>query len=148
MNCRQRWIGAALSLAVLLGATRLAVAQVDRGTITGTVVDASGGLIAGASVKAVHVATNFERTVTTSPVGTYTIPQLQVGAYVVIITGYASLDSAIQARLAGNSQGSLSLQFVARGAGTKEQKEIRNNATVTVGKATIAMRRMEQAKMT
>ena len=33
-----------------------------------------------------HVATNFERVVTTSAEGTYTIPQLNVGAYVVIIT--------------------------------------------------------------
>ena len=40
----------------------------------------------GATVKAVHVATNFERTVTTSADGAYTIPQLPVGAYVVIVT--------------------------------------------------------------
>ena len=43
-------------------------------------------VVPGATVKAVHVATNFERTVTTSAEGAYTIPQLPVGAYVVIVT--------------------------------------------------------------
>ena len=73
----------ALILAVL-GAP--AAAQTDRGTITGVVVDSSGGLVAGAAVKAIHVGTNFERSATTSPQGTYTIPQLPVGAYIVTIT--------------------------------------------------------------
>ena len=63
-----------------------AYAQADRGTITGQVTDQSAAIISGASVKAVHVATNFERTVTTSKEGSYTIPQLPVGGYVVIVT--------------------------------------------------------------
>src|SRR5688572_25945178 len=71
---------------ICLGTAAVSVAQVDRGTLTGTVTDGSGGVVPGATVKAVHVATNFERSVTTSPQGTYTIPQLPVGAYVVVIT--------------------------------------------------------------
>ena len=43
-------------------------------------------LVAGAAVKAIHVGTNTSASVTTSPQGTYTIPQLPVGAYVVTIT--------------------------------------------------------------
>lgn len=84
-----RWtrvIKAALTVVLLLGAASHAGAQVDRGTITGVVVDSTGGLVGAASVEAVHVSTNFKRTVTTSDQGTYTIPQLQVGEYVVIIT--------------------------------------------------------------
>jgi hypothetical protein len=69
-----------------LGTATASWAQVDRGTLTGIVADSSGGLVPGAQVKAVHVATNFERTVTTSDQGSYTIPQLPVGAYVVIIS--------------------------------------------------------------
>ena len=75
-----------LAIVSFLSAASSAAAQADRGTITGTVTDSSGGVVANASVKAVHVATNFERTVTTSDQGTYTIPQLQVGAYVVVVT--------------------------------------------------------------
>ena len=48
--------------------------------------DQSDAIIPGASVKAVHVATNFERQVTTSNEGSYTITQLPVGSYVVIVT--------------------------------------------------------------
>ena len=61
-------------------------AQTDRGTLTGTVKDSTGAVVPAATVKAVHVATNFERTVTTSAEGDYTITQLPVGAYVVILT--------------------------------------------------------------
>ena len=75
-----------LAVASLLTLSQSAYAQADRGTITGQVTDQSGAIITGASVKAVHVATNFERTVTTSKEGSYTIPQLPVGGYVVIVT--------------------------------------------------------------
>jgi hypothetical protein len=42
--------------------------------------------VPGARVKAIHVATNFERSVTTSDRGSYTIPQLPVGNYILTIT--------------------------------------------------------------
>ena len=76
---------------ILVGASFFAMAtaafaQADRGTITGQVTDQSAAIITGASVKAVHVATNFERQVKTSGEGSYTIPQLPVGGYVVIVT--------------------------------------------------------------
>ncbi len=76
----------ALAFALILNTTSPATAQTDRGTITGSVVDSSGGAVAKASVKAIHVATNFERTATTSEQGTYTIPQLQVGMYTILVT--------------------------------------------------------------
>jgi hypothetical protein len=56
------------------------------------------------------------------------------------------LDAAVQAALSRADQTSLSLQFVARGAGMKEPQTIRSNATVTIGKASIVTRRLEQAK--
>ncbi len=85
MLSRTRAVRVALIVSMLGAAAGPARAQADRGTITGAVVDSSGGVVVGASVKAVHVGTNFERVVTTSPQGTYTIPQLPVGAYVVVI---------------------------------------------------------------
>src|SRR5688572_10543655 len=75
-----------LAVVSLLAIAATAHAQTDRGTITGQVTDQSAAIIAGATVKAVHVATNFERQVTTSNEGSYTIPQLPVGGYVVIVT--------------------------------------------------------------
>ena len=75
-----------LSLVSLFALGATAHAQTDRGTITGQVTDQSAAIIGGATVKAVHVATNFERQVTTSSEGSYTIPQLPVGGYVVIVS--------------------------------------------------------------
>lgn len=74
-----------LALAVLAIATAVN-AQTDRGTITGQVTDQQSAIIPNATVKAVHIATNFERQVTTSHEGSYTIPQLPVGGYVIIVT--------------------------------------------------------------
>jgi hypothetical protein len=83
---RRYWIRLVCAMGLCLASAALATAQTDRGAITGTVSDSSGAVVPGVSVKAVHVATNFERTVTTSHEGSYTIPQLPVGAYVVILT--------------------------------------------------------------
>ena len=83
---RARSIRAGMLFVSLLSIAIPAYAQTDRGTITGQVTDQSAAIIGGATVKAVHVATNFERQVTTSNEGTYTIPQLPVGGYVVVVT--------------------------------------------------------------
>jgi len=81
-----RTLVCAAVLALVSSSPSLVEAQADRGTITGTVVDVSGAVVPNAEVKALHVATGSERVASTSPQGTYTIPQLQVGAYVVVIT--------------------------------------------------------------
>lgn len=75
-----------LALVSLVASVCIAYAQTDRGTITGQVTDQSAAIIPSASVKAIHVATNFERQVTTSNEGSYTITQLPVGSYVIVVT--------------------------------------------------------------
>ncbi|MEW5974192.1 MAG: TonB-dependent receptor [Acidobacteriota bacterium] len=75
-------IGTALLL--LWSASRLQ-AQTDRGTITGTVSDSTGAVIAGARVVAANTATGLEFPTITSQAGVYTIPQLTVGLYRVSI---------------------------------------------------------------
>ncbi len=54
--------------------------------IRGTVTDASGAAIADATVKIVNVATNLERALTTSDVGTFDAPELPPGIYNVTVT--------------------------------------------------------------
>ena len=55
------------------------------GSITGTVTDASGAGIAGATVTVRQVETNAARIVTTSDIGSYTVTQLAPGNYSVKI---------------------------------------------------------------
>src|SRR2546423_820710 len=56
------------------------------GSITGTVTDPSGAIVAGANVVAKNNGTGQELTATTSDDGVFTIPQTPPGTYTVTIT--------------------------------------------------------------
>jgi Carboxypeptidase regulatory-like domain len=58
-----------------------AYAQLDRGTISGTVLDPSGGAIPGATVTITAAGTNVSYTVETNEHGQYNMPNLPIGAY-------------------------------------------------------------------
>ena len=61
-------------------------AQTFRGTILGTVTDASGAVVAGAKVTVKNTGTGLERTTETSADGSYSVPELPIGTYSVTIT--------------------------------------------------------------
>ena len=60
-----------------------AVAQTDRGSLTGRVTDPNGAGVANAKVTATNLNTNETREVTTSDEGNYTIPELKPDPYKV-----------------------------------------------------------------
>lgn len=62
-----------------------AQAQTFRGTILGTVTDASGGAVPGATVTIKNLDTGLTRTVTTSDDGSYAVPELPIGNYSVTV---------------------------------------------------------------
>ncbi len=57
------------------------LAQSDRGTITGTVQDATGAVVPGAKLTLTNTQTGVTFTIPTNDVGDYTVPQLQPGVY-------------------------------------------------------------------
>jgi len=61
-------------------------AQTDRGTITGTVSDPAGAVIAAAPIEAKSVTTGAVYQTASSATGNYTIAQLPAGAYQLTIT--------------------------------------------------------------
>src|SRR5215831_7169412 len=75
-----------MTMAFLLLATATLVAQTFRGTILGTVTDASDAVIAGAKVTVKNPATGLERATQTSADGSYSIPELPLGTYTVTIS--------------------------------------------------------------
>jgi hypothetical protein len=63
-----------------------AFAQSDRGTITGTISDPAGAVVANASVEARNTQTGATYPVASSATGNYTIPELPAGTYELSIT--------------------------------------------------------------
>src|ERR1700733_13908864 len=61
-------------------------AQGDRGTITGTVADPAGAVIANATVEAKNVQTGSNFPAVTTDTGNYTIAQVPTGTYEVEVT--------------------------------------------------------------
>src|SRR4029077_19123584 len=57
----------------------------DRGTITGTVSDSSGGVVANAAVDATNTESGAVYRATTTPTGNYTIAQVATGNYEVTV---------------------------------------------------------------
>src|SRR5579862_6554891 len=67
----------------LLLITSLAYAQVDRGTIAGTVTDPHEALIGGATVVITNIATGQAERLTTNDAGAYVANTLLIGRYSV-----------------------------------------------------------------
>src|SRR5215211_7234736 len=63
-----------------------ASAQTSRGTVTGTVTDPNGAVIAGAEVTLISVQTKLSRTTTSNSEGIYRLEAVDSGTYSVKIT--------------------------------------------------------------
>ncbi|SFS03979.1 Carboxypeptidase regulatory-like domain-containing protein [Granulicella pectinivorans] len=94
-----RWVVVALVACLF---TAGAVAQVaGAGNIQGTVTDATGAVIPGATVVATEASTHVAHTAVTDAVGVYTFPNLVVGSYSISITatgfqGYTSTGNVLE----------------------------------------------------
>jgi Carboxypeptidase regulatory-like domain len=72
-------------LLLLIGCT-LSVAQTITGSITGTVIDAGGAVVTGATVTASNVATGVSVPTQTNGTGVYSLKFLPIGQYTVAVT--------------------------------------------------------------
>ena len=79
----ERWVLGALFVVSMLGFASTASAQFDRGTISGTIKDASGGVVPGVTVTATSVQTQTQTVAVTDATGYYTFPNLRPGQYVL-----------------------------------------------------------------
>ena len=78
-------VAGALLLFVILAA-QSAFAQQGRGTISGTITDASGQVIPGANVTLTSVGTGLNFTATANDEGYYVFPALPVGGYALSVS--------------------------------------------------------------
>jgi len=72
-------------LGILMMTASVAWAQISTGSLSGTVTDPGGLVIAGAKVTATHVPTSRDYETVTSEAGLYVFPSLDVGPYTVTI---------------------------------------------------------------
>ena len=76
-----------LSTALILLVVALSLsAQTDRGTITGTIIDPAGAVVANAAIQARNTETGSVYQVASSATGNYTIPNLPTGMYELTVT--------------------------------------------------------------
>ncbi len=90
-SCRttSSWMLSCLGLFLLVfcaGTDSLHAQAIGSGQIQGTITDPSGSAVPGATVEAVQQESQLRRTVTTSPDGGYSLPDLPVGPYQLNVT--------------------------------------------------------------
>jgi hypothetical protein len=95
---RNRLAYAMLALAVAVVFSSPVHSQVSGATLTGTVMDASGAVIANANVSIRDTATGVTRDVTTDSSGVYSAPNLQPGIYDVTVVA-PGFSTSVQAGL-------------------------------------------------
>jgi carboxypeptidase family protein len=79
------WVLAAVCVFVV-GTSNVCLAQTDTARLQGTVTDAQGAAIAGASVTVTNTGTDRQSTVTSNELGYYSVPALPPGNYRVEVT--------------------------------------------------------------
>jgi hypothetical protein len=73
-------------MVAIFGSLGVAHAQIDTGSISGTIKDQSGAVIANASVTVVNAGSSTAVTTKTNSGGLYDVPNLKGGAYTVTVT--------------------------------------------------------------
>jgi outer membrane receptor protein involved in Fe transport len=99
------FLGFILAVAFLGFQCTSALAQRDAGSISGTVKDASGAVVAGASVAAKNLGTSAERTAESGEAGQFNIPGLNPGIYEVTVTsaGFAAFKGRVEVTVGGHT---------------------------------------------
>jgi hypothetical protein len=106
-----------------------AFAQSDRGTITGTVADPGGAVVAGAAIEARNTATGAVYPVASSATGNYTIAQLPAGAYDLTVT-VAGFKKFIRAGLTVEVAGTLRVDAALEVGAANESVTVTEAATL------------------
>jgi hypothetical protein len=95
VSLRVRWL---VVLVAVLGLSRPVAAQKTTGDITGSVSDATGGVLPGVTVTALCSGTGFTRAATTDSQGGFSLPELPVCVYklTVELPGFKSVSREVQ----------------------------------------------------
>jgi hypothetical protein len=127
----------------------VALAQLETGTVTGTVTDPTGAVVPNAAITITNTATNQSRNGTSSSGGEYVITNLTPGAYVVKVnaTGFALFQQrvdvmvgskvSVDARLAVGKGAGTVVEVTAAAAGTEVDTQSQTLGTTVTPTAVI-----------
>ena len=128
------WLAIGFCIAFISMTSIGTIAQdITSGTIQGTISDEQGAVVAGATVEARNVDTNFTRSFTTDEDGRFTLLSLPPGRYVVSVTkaGFAKLNQENVEITVGRQ---LSLNLTLRVSGVSGEVTITSTPTIDTAK--------------
>jgi hypothetical protein len=126
-----------------VGVATTAFAQFDRGTISGTVKDAQGGIVPGATVTVTSLQTQQSNTTVTDGSGFYTFPNLAAGRYelVVELSGFKKVN---RSNIQLDAAGAVKLDFTLETGALTE--EVTVTAETSALQTQVAVRKSVEAK--
>ena len=139
-----------LALVGILVFPALSDAQITRGAVSGTVRDASGAAVPGASVTVTNMDTNISRTAVSDAVGFFRVPALEPGRYQVRaeLSGFSTVEYK-DIRLVSASEVTVNPELKVAGVGEAitvvgraEAIEL-NKTSATIGTTTMARQVVE-----
>ncbi len=142
-NCHAARRGFAMAMAVLLGTVGPAYAQLDRGAISGTVKDAQGAVVPGATITALSKQTGEARATVTNATGFYTLPNLPPGRYDVTAE-LEGFKKATHADVQLDAGGAIRIDAVLETGAITE--EVTVTAESTILQTDVAVRKTVEAK--
>ena len=135
----------ALALVGFLAFPALSAAQITRGAVSGTVRDATGAVVPGASVTVTNMDTNISRSAVTDAQGFFRVPALEPGRYAVKaeLSGFSTVEFK-DVRLVSASEVTINPELKVAGVGEAltvvgraEAIEL-NKTSGTIGTTTLA----------
>src|SRR5580704_13280965 len=125
----KRWVGTLGVVCALIWSASAALAQVDTGTILGTVKDATSAVIPDARVTIVNQGTGETVTSTTRSDGTYIVTPLKIGSYRISVE-HAGFKKAENAAFDLNIQQQAVVDFVLQAGATNETVQVTAQAAL------------------
>src|SRR6267378_1259407 len=138
-----RWLSVvtltALAFVALLFLHVTGSAQTDQGRIVGTVTDANGAVVPGASISIKSERTGEERTATTNEAGYYSIPGLRPSLYSVTATAQNLTVRLTNVQLLVGQELNLGLTLQATGVEAKVDITSTGDAAIDTGSAAMGV---------
>jgi hypothetical protein len=125
----KRWAETLLTICTLIFSASTGIAQVDTGTILGTVKDQTGAVIPDAKVMIVNQGTAEQISTTTRSDGTYIVTPLKVGSYRISVE-VAGFKKEENAAFDLNIQQQAVVDFVLQAGATSETVQVTAEAAL------------------